>query len=158
MLGRAVVVAAPMGLFIFILTRVSIGGASIAEYISVFLEPLGNIMCLDGKILLAFVLGIPANEIVLPILVMLYTSGANIGGEVGASAMTELFLSNGFTVCTAIAIPVFALSHFPCSTSIITAYKETKSKKYTLLTVLVPTIIGILLCMLVKLLSLLIFL
>ena len=156
-LGRAVVVAAPMGLFIFILTRVCIDGVSLAEYISIFLEPLGNIMCLDGKILLAFVLGIPANEIVLPILVMLYTSGANIGGEVGASAMTELFLSNGFTVFTAIAITVFALFHFPCSTSIITAYKETKSKKYTLLTVLVPTIIGILLCMLVKLLSLLIF-
>ncbi len=156
-LGRAVLVAAPMGLFIFILTRVTVDGVSVAEYISIFLEPIGNIMCLDGKILLAFILGLPANEIVLPILVMLYTSGGSFGGDIGVSAMTELFSSNGFTVFTAIAITVFALFHFPCSTSIITAYKETKSKKYTLLTVLVPTIVGILLCILVKFISLLVF-
>ncbi len=152
-LGRAVIVAAPMGLFIFILTRVTVGGVSIAEYAADLLEPLGSIMCLDGKILLAFILGIPANEIVLPILIMLYTSGGSFASDVGVSAMTEIFQANGWTVFTAIAMTAFALFHFPCSTSIITAYKETKSKKYTLTCVLVPTIIGIAFCVMIRLVS-----
>ncbi len=151
-LARAVAVAAPMGLLIFILSRLGV-----SEYISELLDPLGRALCLDGKILLAFLLGLPANEIILPILVMLYTSGASFGGDIGTAAMTDIFLNSGWTVFTAISITALALFHFPCSTSIITAYKETKSKKYTLLTAFLPLAVGFTLCFLIKLVSVLFF-
>ncbi len=147
---RAVAVAAPMGLLIFILSNVSVGGESLVSHAASLLEPLGALMGLDGKILLAFILGLPANEIVIPILIMLYTSGGVFGSELGTSAMGELFSANGWNGVTFVCMALFALFHWPCSTSIITVYKETKSKKYTALAVLLPTAVGILLCMLVN--------
>lgn len=154
-LWRAVAVAAPMGLFIFILSNVSVAGESLVSHAAGFLEPVGKIMGLDGKILLAFILGLPANEIVIPILIMLYTSGGVFGGELGISAMGELFSANGWSGVTFICMSLFALFHWPCSTSIITAYKETGSKKYTAVATLLPCAVGFILCCAVSLIGLL---
>lgn len=152
-LWRAVAVAAPMGLFIFILSNVSVAGESLVSHAAGFLEPVGKIMGLDGKILLAFILGLPANEIVIPILIMLYTSGGVFGGELSISAMGDLFFENGWSCVTFISMALFALFHWPCSTSIITAYKETKSKKYTAVAALLPFAVGFILCCAVNFLS-----
>lgn len=149
-LWRAIIVAAPMGLVIYILSNITVGGESLVAILAGFLEPIGSIMGLDGAILLAFILGIPANEIVIPILIMLYTSGGAFGGEMGNFAMTELFSANGWTAVTAVCMAIFALFHWPCSTSIITVYKETRSKKYTAIATLLPTAVGFLLCVIVN--------
>ena len=151
-LWRAVAVAAPMGLLIFLLSYVKISGVSIVGYASQLLEPVGAVMGLDGKILLAFILGIPANEIVLPILIMLYSGGSSFGADIGIEAMSSLFVMNGWTLKTALSASVFALFHFPCSTTQLTVYKETKSVKYTALAVLLPTVLGFLGCVFINLL------
>lgn len=143
---RAVTVAVPMGLLIFILLRINVGGEGVIFTVCDFIDPIGKIMGLDGAILLAFILGLPANEIVVPILVMLYMAEGSFGGDIGISAMSELFSSNGWTVVTAICFSVFALFHWPCSTSIITVYKETGSKKYTLVATVLPALVGFVLC------------
>ncbi len=147
---RAVTVAAPMGLIIFLLMRISIGGVNPIFAFCDFLEPLGRLMGLDGAILAAFILGLPANEIVIPILIMLYTAEGSMGGELGISAMSELFSANGWNFVTAACFSIFALFHFPCSTSIITAYKETGSVKHTLVTALLPAAVGFLLCVILN--------
>ncbi len=147
---RAVAVAAPMGLLIFILSSICIDGVSLVSYAAELLEPIGRIMGLDGEILLAFILGLPANEIVIPILIMLYTSGSSFGGEIGNGAMAELFGANGWTVVTAVCTAIFALFHWPCSTSIITAYKETRSIKYTVTAVILPLLLGFIFCTLIN--------
>lgn len=148
---RAVAVAAPMGLVIFLLSNISVGGVSLVAHAAGFLDPIGKIMGLDGAILLAFILGLPANEIVIPILIMLYTSGGAFGGDMGNAAMAELFAMNGWTVVTAVCMAVFALFHWPCSTSIITVYKETKSMKHTVVAALLPAVIGFLICVIINL-------
>ena len=152
-LARAVCVAAPMGAVIFLLSNISVDGKNLVLYAADFLEPLGRFMGLDGKILLAFLLGIPANEIVIPILIMLYTSGGIFGEEMTNSALGALFSNNGWTAVTAICMALFALFHWPCSTSIITVYKETKSIKYTALAALIPTAVGFILCVGVNLIG-----
>ncbi len=148
---RAVTVAAPMGLFIFLILRINIGGVSLALGAAELLNPIGELMGLDGAILLAFVLGLPANEIVVPILIMLYMSEGSFGSSLGVPAMAELFTANGWNIVTAVCFALFALFHFPCSTSIITVYKETKSKKHTLIATLLPAAVGFILCVAVNL-------
>ena len=145
-LCRAVSVAAPMGLLIFVLSSIQIGDTSLITYASDFLDPVGRIMGLDGAILLAFILGLPANEIVIPILVMIYTAGGALGADIGVSGMADIFINNGWTLMTAVSVAIFSLFHWPCSTSIITVYKETKSKKYTALAALLPTAFGFIIC------------
>lgn len=148
---RAVAVAAPMGLLIFILSSIRIGDISLTSYAASALDPVGRFMGLDGAILLAFILGLPANEIIIPILVMLYSSGSAFETGIGLSGMTELFVSRGWTVATAVSVAIFSLFHWPCSTSAITVYKETKSKKYTAVAVLLPTAVGFIMCALANL-------
>ena len=148
---RAVAVAAPMGLLIFILSNIQVSGASLTSHASSFLDPLGRIMGLDGAILLAFILGLPANEIVIPILVMLYSSGGAFDANIGFSGMTELFIQNGWTLATAVSVTLFSLFHWPCSTSILTVYKETKSKKYTAVATFLPAAVGVILCVILNL-------
>ncbi len=150
-LARAVCVAAPMGAVIFLLSNISAEGKNLVLYAADFLEPLGRFMGLDGKILLAFLLGIPANEIVIPILIMLYTSGGVFGADMTNAALGALFSENGWTAVTAVCMALFALFHWPCSTSIITVYKETRSIKYTVLATLIPTAVGFALCVFVNL-------
>ena len=149
-LWRAVVVAAPMGLLIFLLSNIYAGEANLITHASAFLDPVGRFLGMDGAILLAFLLGIPANEIVIPILCMIYISAGSIGTELDVSAMSMLFMDNGWNFLRALCTAVFALFHFPCSTSIITAYKETKSVKYTLLATFLPLLLGILLCAIIN--------
>lgn len=155
-LCRAVSVAAPMGLLIFVLSSIQIGDTSLITYASDFLDPVGRIMGLDGAILLAFILGLPANEIVIPILVMIYTAGGALGADISVSGMADIFINNGWTLMTAVSVAIFSLFHWPCSTSIITVYKETKSKKYTALATLLPTVFGFIICVALNLFSLLI--
>jgi len=149
-LGRAVVIAAPTGLIIWLLTNITINNSSIINVISNFLNPIGLLIGLDGVILTAFILGFPANEIVLPIIIMTYLS-SNIMMDINdISLIKDLFISNGWTIITAICMIIFIIFHYPCSTTLITIYKETKSIKWTLLSFVIPLLIGIVLCLLVN--------
>jgi len=147
-LGRAAAVAAPAGLVIWLMANVNIGGVSLLRHCSGFLDPFARLMGLDGVILMAFILGFPANEIVLPIIIMIYTAQGSIAEYESTQQLRQLLLSNGWTWTTAVSMVIFSLMHWPCSTALITAYRETLSRKWTALTALIPTAAGILLCIL----------
>lgn len=145
-LGRAVSVAAPAGIIIWIMANIKVGNMSILSHCAEFLNPFANIIGLDGYILMAFILGFPANEIVIPIIIMSYMS---TGSLVEINSMTELhslLVSNGWSIITAICVMLFSLMHWPCSTTCLTIKKETKSIKWTLISFLVPTITGMIIC------------
>lgn len=142
---RAIVVAAPAGFIIWLATNITIKGTSIMLHCSNFLEPIGSIMGLDGIVLMAFIFGIPANEIVIPIAIMAYSSGKIIVGT-DVQMMGNILLANGWDIKKAICFLIFALFHWPCSTSLITIKKETNSYKWMLLAFLIPTLIGTGLC------------
>lgn len=144
---RAMCVAAPAGIVIWLMSNIMVNGESLCVIISNFLQPLGSLMGLDGVILLAFILGFPANEIVVPIIIMIYTASGTLVEYDSLSSLYNLFLENGWTWVTALCTMIFSLMHFPCSTTCLTIYKETKSLKWTLLSFILPTILGILLCM-----------
>ena len=152
-LGRAVCVAAPAGLIIWLLANVSPCGVTLLSRISSFLDPFARLMGLDGVILLAFILGLPANEIVIPIIIMTYMAQGHLTELGSFSEMRALFLSHGWTFSTAVSVLVFTLFHWPCSTTLITIKKETGSLKWTALAAILPTVIGVVLCMLVNLAS-----
>lgn len=148
-LGRAVVVAIPAGILIYILANVEVLGFSLLHHISLFLDPFAKIIGLDGVILTAFILGFPANEIVIPIMIMAYMSLGNIVDFSNLQALKDLLVQNDWTVLTAINTILFSLMHFPCSTTCLTIKKETGGWKWVLLSILIPTICGITLCFLV---------
>ena len=150
-LGRAVAVAAPAGLVIWLLANLTVGGESLLMHIAGFLDPLGALMGLDGIILMAFILGFPANEIVLPIILMAYLQSGVLAPMDDKTAILSLLSSNGWTVKTAVCMAVFSLFHWPCSTTCLTIKKETGSLKWTAVSILLPTGIGVLLCILVNL-------
>lgn len=143
---RAIAVAAPAGLIIWVLANIKIGDAMLLSRIADFLQPLGNLMGLDGVILLAFILGFPANEIVIPIMLMAYLSTGELGDYSSLESLKTILVDNGWTATTAICTCVFSMFHFPCSTTLLTIWKETKSVKWTAMSVLVPLIIGMILC------------
>ena len=116
-----------------------------------FLEPLANLMGLDGYILTAFILGIPANEIVLPIILMCYMQGTSLVNMEDTFAIGEILRQNGWTILTAINVMLFTVFHFPCATTLLTIKKETGSWKWTAVGFLIPTVCGIVLCMLMTL-------
>ena len=145
-LGRAVAVAAPAGAVIWILANVIIGNASLLSHASTLLDPLARVIGLDGVILLAFILGFPANETVLPIAVMIYAAQANLSDGLTATALGELLRANGWTVLTAVCALIFTLFHWPCSTTLITVHRETGRKRDALLAAALPTVLGALLC------------
>ena len=145
-LGRAVMVAAPAGLVIWLTANVTVGGAPLLTYLADFLDPLGTLMGLDGMILLAFLLGFPANEIVIPILLMGYLSTGSLTDYQDLSHLRQLLLANGWTWQTALSAVVFTLFHFPCGTTCATIRKETGSLRWTLLAVALPTAVGIAAC------------
>lgn len=149
-LGRAISVAIPAGAIIWILANVMIGDASMLAHISSFLDPFAKLMGLDGVILLAFLLGFPANEIVVPIMIMAYMATGSIVDISDLTVLKELFVSNGWTWITAICTLLFSLVHFPCATTLLTIRKESGSWKWTLVSFLLPTIMGIVLCMIVN--------
>lgn len=146
-LGRAAAVAAPAGLVIWILANVFIGDISLLARFSGYLDPIGRLMGMDGVILMAFILGLPANEIVIPIIIMAYTSQGTLIEPGNLSDLHMLLISQGWTWVTALCTMVFFLFHWPCSTTLMTIKKETGSLKWTCLAVLLPTACGVILCM-----------
>lgn len=149
-LARAAVVAAPAGLLLWILANVDAGGMSLLAHCAQALDPIGRVLGLDGAILLAFLLGIPANEIVVPILIMTYMAGGSLT-ELSLPQLQTLLLANGWTWRTAVCMVVFSLLHWPCATTLATIYRETKSLKWTAASFLVPTLCGAALCALIAL-------
>lgn len=155
-LGRAISVAAPAGLIIWIFANVNINGVSILNYCTTFLDPFAKLMGLDGVILMAFILGFPANEIVFPIILMSYLSTGELMQINDISAMKMILVDNGWTWITAICTIVFSLMHWPCSTTCLTIKKETESWKWTLIGMALPTISGIIICMIINSIGILI--
>ena len=149
-LARAAAVAAPAGLLLWILANVDAGGMSLLGHCAQALDPIGRVLGLDGAILLAFLLGIPANEIVVPILIMTYMAGGSLT-ELSLPQLQALLLANGWTWRTAVCMVVFSLLHWPCATTLATIYRETKSLKWTAASFLVPTLCGAALCALIAL-------
>lgn len=145
-LGRACIVAVPSGLIIWILANTDINGISLLNRFSEFLQPFGNFMGLDGTILLAFILGFPANEIVIPIIIMTYLSEGSILELSDLNELRELFINNGWDISTAVCMLIFILFHFPCSTTCLTIKKETGSIKWTAIAFILPVAVGIILC------------
>ena len=146
-LGRAVVVAIPSGLLLYILANTYIGNSSILCICADFLNPFARIFGLDGVILIAFILGLPANEIVVPIMIMAYMSQGSLT-ELDTASLHQLFLDNGWTPSTAICVMIFSLMHWPCATTLLTIKKETGSLKWTFLSLALPTACGFLICFL----------
>ena len=146
-LGRAVSIAIPAGIIIWLFANINISGISLLTHVANFLNPFAKLMGLDGYILTAFILALPANEIVLPIILMSYTAGGSLMQIDDLSNISNILISNGWTILTAINVMLFCLMHFPCSTTLITIKKESGSLKWTALAFLIPTFLGIITCM-----------
>ncbi len=145
---RALITAAPAGLIIFIMANVSFSDKTLLLHCADFFDPFARLLGLDGTILLAFILGFPANEIVIPIIIMSYTDAGVLTDGISLNAMQQLFIANGWDITTAISMIIFSLCHFPCATTLLTVKKETQSIKWTAISVILPTALGIILCML----------
>ena len=150
--ARAACVAAPAGLVIWLMANITIDSVSILNHVSQFIDPFARLLGMDGVIILAFILGFPANEIVLPIIVMTYLANGMLINIEDVSVIRTIFVQNGWTATTAVCTMLFSPFHFPCSTTVITVYKETKSIKWTVLSIVLPTLVGMILCALVNLL------
>lgn len=146
-LGRAVSVAAPAGLVIWLFANIGINGQNLLTIIANFFDPFAKLMGLDGYILTAFILGIPANEIVLPIILMCYLGSSSLVDLEDTFSIGKILLEHGWTMLTAINVMLFTVLHFPCATTLLTIKKETGSIKWTLLSFALPTLCGIVLCM-----------
>ena len=145
-LSRAIIVAIPAGVIIWIFTNIYIDNISILNHIANFLNPFAKLIGLDGFILLAFILGFPANEIVIPILIMSYLNTNTMVELDNINALGEILINNGWTHLTALNVMLFSLLHWPCSTTLLTIKKETNSIKWTFLGFLIPTIISFIVC------------
>ncbi|MBE6729336.1 MAG: ferrous iron transporter B [Ruminococcaceae bacterium] len=149
-LARAVAVSIPAGAVLWLTQNITFGGSTLINHLANFLDPLGSLLCMDGVILAAFILGSPANEIVLPIAIMIYTSCSTLGAF-SAEDMQHILFIHGFDAFTAFSMCIFTLFHWPCATTLLTVKKETQSIKYTLLAILIPLSAGIILCILINL-------
>lgn len=148
-LGRAVAVAAPAGAILWIMANVTVGDATLLAHCSNFLDPFGHLLGMDGTILLAFILGWPANEIVVPIIIMAYMCSNSIMEFESLLELKILLVDHGWTWLTAICTMLFCLMHWPCSTTCFTIKKESKSWKWTIISFLTPTLIGMACCFVV---------
>ena len=146
-LGRAISVAAPAGLVIWLFANIGINGESLLTLVANFLDPFAKILGLDGYILTAFIFGIPANEIVLPIILMCYLGGNSLVNMEDSFSIGQILIQNGWNILTAINVLIFTCLHFPCATTLLTIKKETGSLKWTALSFLLPTICGIVICL-----------
>lgn len=146
-LGRAISVAAPAGLVIWLMANIGINGQSLLSIIANFLNPFAKLMGLDGYILTAFILGIPANEIVLPIILMCYLKSGTLVNIEDTIQIGQILIQNGWTMLTAMNVMLFTILHFPCATTLLTVKKETGSWKWTAISFAIPTVCGIVLCM-----------
>ncbi|MGT2615005.1 ferrous iron transport protein B [Clostridium perfringens] len=145
-LGRAIAIAAPAGAVIWIFSNIMIGDSSILTICANYLSPLANAIGVDGYILMAFILGLPANEIVMPIIIMSYLRATTMLELDNLYELKELLVANGWTILTAINVMILCLMHYPCGTTLWTIKKETKSFKWTALSFLIPTVAGIVIC------------
>ena len=134
-----------------VLANIQIDSSSLLIIISNKLEPIGNLIGLDGVMLMAFIIGLPANEIVLPIALMAYLSTSVISDYSSIESLKEILITNGWTVKTAICACIFSMFHFPCATTLFTIIKETRSIKYTLLSIITPLFAGSILCIVINL-------
>ena len=145
-LGRAVISAIPAGIILWLMANLHVCGTTPLAVASQFLDPFGRVLGLDGVILVAFILALPANEIVIPIIIMAYTQAGALTDPSSLYELQQLLISNGWTVSTALCVIIFSLFHWPCATTVLTVKKETGSLKWTLTAILIPTMIGIILC------------
>jgi ferrous iron transport protein B len=142
-LRRAVTVAAPCGAIMWLLANTYIDGVALISKMAGFLEPVAVMLGLDGVILTAFILGFPANEIVLPVALMSYLSQRTMVEVQSLDLMGSILRANGWTWTTALSVLIFSLLHYPCGTTVYTIYKETNSTKWAFLSILVPTVTGV---------------
>lgn len=148
-LKRAIITAAPAGVITWILANIMVGDKSVLTHVADWFAPFAHAIGLDGYILMAFLLGLPANEIVVPILIMGYMASGAMMELDDMGALKALFLDHGWTWLTALNMMLFSLLHYPCGTTIYTIAKETKSTKWTVLSVLMPLAIAIVVCFVV---------
>lgn len=157
-LWRAVVFAAPAGAVIWLISNVQMGNASVAEHLVGALDPVGLLLGLNGVILLAYVVAIPANEIVIPTVLMLTVlaggtpevgAGAGVMFDLDVAQIGVLLVANGWTTLTGLSLMLFSLLHNPCSTTIYTIWKETGSAKWTAVATALPLVMGFVVCFLV---------
>lgn len=145
-LGRAVAVAIPAGALIWLMANVMVADVSVLSLCAGFLDPFAQLLGMDGVILLAFILGLPANEIVVPIIIMSYMATGHMIEMENLSALRALLVDHGWTWVTACCVMLFSLVHFPCATTMLTIKKETGSLKWTALGFLIPTVLGMMIC------------
>ncbi len=145
-LGRAVVVAAPAGVVIWVFSNINVGDSSLLTVCADFLAPFANSIGVDGYILMAFILGLPANEIVMPIIIMSYLRATTMLELESLYELKDLLIANGWTILTAINVMILCLMHYPCGTTLLTIKKETNSIKWTIISFLIPTVAGIFIC------------
>lgn len=145
-LGRAAAVAAPAGLIIWLLANITVGDVSVLQHCADFLDPFGRLLGMDGVILMAFILGFPANEIVVPIIIMTYMATGTLTDMSNLAELHTLLTENGWTWLTAVCTMLFSLMHWPCSTTCMTIKKETQSVKWTAVSFLVPALAGMVIC------------
>ena len=148
-LSRAICVAAPTGALIWLAANVDINGQSMLSFICAFFDPIGRFIGLDGTTLTAFILGLPANEIVMPITAMAYSATDTFSDIGDLSMLKQLLTANGWTNVTAICFTLFSLFHWPCATTVATIKKESGAK-WAALSVILPTVIGFLICIAVS--------
>ena len=151
-LGRAVMIAAPFGIIIWLLANIEIGNASILNHCTEFLDPFGRLLGVDGVIIMAFILGFPANEIVIPVMLMCYMSTGTLTDYSSLAQLHETLAGCGWTLQTALSVMILCLFHFPCGTACLTIKKETGSLKWTAFAFILPTVIGIGLCFIINIL------
>lgn len=151
-LKRAIIVAIPSGIIIWIISNITINNISVLNYLINILDPFAKIFGLTGTILIAFILGMPANEIVIPIMIMSYLNSSSLTNYGSLYELKNIFINNGWTIKTAICTIIFILFHFPCMTTVLTIKKETNSKLWTILSFLLPTITGLIICFIINLL------
>ena len=149
-LFRAIIVAAPAGALIWLLANLNINDISLLKYCTDFLDPFGQLLGLDGVIIMAFILGFPANETVIPIMIMSYMASGTMVEYSSYQELFNLFSANGWTVTTVICTMIMCIMHSPCSTTVLTIHKETKSLKWTLFSAFMPIILGIICCAIVS--------
>ncbi len=152
-LARSVAVAVPAGIIIWIMANISINNLSLLMHCANFLDPFAKIIGLDGVILIAFILGFPANEIVIPIILMAYLGNGSLSEYSSVAELQNILVSNGWTFTTALCTIVFSLFHWPCSTTVLTIKKETNSFKWAFLSMAFPTVLGITACFGISLIS-----
>lgn len=152
-LGRSLSVAIPAGIIIWLAANLRVGNTSVLMLCADFLDPFAKIIGLDGVILIAFILGFPANEIVIPIILMAYLKSGSLNEYSSLSELKNILVSNGWDITTALCTIVFSLFHWPCSTTVLTIKKETNSFKWAFVSIVLPTTLGIICCLIINLIS-----